>query len=70
MNKGDIMRGSGAAIVIGFAIFCFYAWGSNFMKLTECDFESPYKCETIRAVGVIPPIGIITGIMNFEFDGK
>ena len=53
-------------------ILFFVSWGANLVKLTECDFESPYKCEVIRGIGVAPlaPVGVITGFMNFEFDGK
>ena len=57
-------------ILMGF--IAFFSWGVNLVKLTECDFEAPYKCEVIRGIGVAPlaPIGVITGFMNFEFDGK
>ena len=33
--------------------------------LTECDFEAPYKAEVIHAVGIISPVGAITGWMDF-----
>ena len=36
-------------------------WGINLYKLTQCDFESPYKAEVIRTIGIIPPIGAIVG---------
>jgi len=39
-------------------------WVKNIIKLTECDFESPYKCEVIHTVGLIPPIGMVTGWLN------
>lgn len=47
-------------------------WVNNIVKFTECDFESPYKCEVIRGIGIAPiaPMGVITGYMDLENDGK
>ena len=39
-------------------------WVKNLIKLTECDFEAPYKAEVIHAVGIIPPVGMITGWLD------
>lgn len=41
-------------------------WVMNLYKLTKCDFEAPYKCEVIRAVGLIPIVGCFTGWMDIE----
>lgn len=41
-------------------------WVKNLIKLSECDFESPYKAEVIRVVGVIPPVGAVVGWLNIE----
>lgn len=30
------------------------AWPVNVYQLTRCDFEAPYKCEAVHAVGLIP----------------
>jgi hypothetical protein len=36
-----------------------YIW--NFVKFTNCDFKSDFKCEVIHGVGVfIPPSAYIT----------
>lgn len=40
-------------------------WVMNIYKLTQCDFEAPYKAEVIRVVGIIPPVGAIVGYMDF-----
>lgn len=40
-------------------------WVKNLIKLSSCDFESPYKAEVIHAVGLVPPIGMVTGWMDF-----
>ena len=39
-------------------------WVMNIIKLTQCDFESPYKCEIVHAIGLIPPVGMITGWLD------
>ncbi len=36
-------------------------WIKNIIKLSDCDFKAPYKAEVIHAVGIIPPVGMITG---------
>ena len=41
-------------------------WGMNLYKLTQCDFESPYKCEVLRTVGLVPPIGAIMGYIDLD----
>jgi len=40
-------------------------WVKNIVKLTQCDFEAPYKAEAIHTIGIIPPVGMITGWLNF-----
>lgn len=48
------------------AIVASIGWIKNVIKLSNCNFESPYKCEIVHAVGIIPPVGAIVGYMNFE----
>ena len=36
-------------------------WIMNIIKLSNCDFEAPYKCEVIHGIGIVPPVGMITG---------
>ena len=46
-------------IIIAAILFTPYAW--NGYKLSNCDFESNYKCEAIHGIGVvIPPTAFIT----------
>ena len=35
-------------------------WVVNVVKFTNCDFQAPYRCEVIHAVGLVPPIQLIT----------
>ena len=47
-----------------------YGYIANIVKLCHCDFETPFKAEAIRAVGVfVFPVGIITGFCTIA-DGK
>lgn len=56
--KGFIIIVIVAIIVVG------AGWVKNLIKLTECDFEAPYKAEIIHAVGILPPVGMITGWLD------
>ena len=39
-------------------------WVKNVIKLANCDFEAPYRAEVIHAVGLIPPVGMVTGWLD------
>lgn len=41
-------------------------WVKNLIKLSELNFESPYKAEIIHAAGLIPPVGAVTGWLTIE----
>ena len=41
-------------------------WVGNLYKLTQLDFEAPYKAEAIRAVGVIPLVGVVVFWIDLE----
>ena len=57
------MKGlAGISIVI--LIVIGTGWVKNLVKLSECDFEAPYKCEVVHGVGLIPPVGMVTGWLN------
>ncbi len=45
-------------LVFFFAIA--FSWIGNLYKLTQCDFESPWKGEAIHAVGLFGPASLIT----------
>lgn len=52
--------------VVIFLIGCL-GWVSNIYQLFKCDFESPYKAEAIRAVGiVVAPMGAVTGFFHID----
>ncbi len=39
-------------------------WVKNLIKLTECDWDAPYKCEVVHVLGLMPPLGAITGWLD------
>ena len=41
-------------------------WVKNLVKLTDCDFEAPYKCEVVHALGILPHVGMVTGWLDME----
>ena len=41
-------------------------WVKNIIKLSNCNFEAPYKAEVIYGVGLIPIIGMVTGWLDIE----
>jgi len=41
------------------ALGCIGGYGLNAYKLTQCDFESPYKCEVVHGVGLVPPLWVV-----------
>jgi len=52
-----------AVVVIGIALIVglLSIWPINVYKLTQCDFESDFKCEVAHGIGVImPPASIVT----------
>lgn len=62
------MKDSGFSIlIIGIYILAVWGYIANIYKLTDCDFDKPYKAEVIRVVGiVVPPVGCITGFMHID----
>jgi hypothetical protein len=44
----------------------FIGWVKNLVKLSDCNFEAPYNCEIIHSVGLIPPVGAITGWLTID----
>jgi len=56
--KGHASIGLLAVLIPLFFVGC---WVVNAIKLVECDFESPYKCEAVHAVGLLGvPLSTIT----------
>jgi hypothetical protein len=47
--------------VLIIVIILVVGWVKNIIKLAQCDFEAPYKCEVVHSLGVIPIAGAVTG---------
>jgi hypothetical protein len=39
-------------------------WIKNIIKLADCDFEAPYKAEVVHTIGILPPVGMVTGWLD------
>jgi len=51
----------GMILVLAFMLFAVCTFLINAYKLTQCDYESPWKCEAVHALGLfIPPLSLIT----------
>jgi len=60
MRKVTLSLG-GMILVTVFMLFSVCAFLINAYKLTQCDYESPWKCEAVHALGlVVPPLSLIT----------
>ena len=38
----------------------------NLYKLVKLDFNSPFKAEVIRVIGIFTPISIVTGFIDIK----
>lgn len=54
------------AILLIVGVLCLTGWVKNIVKLAHCDFKAPYKAEVVHAVGLLPPVGVITGWINID----
>ncbi len=57
-NKGYIIAVICTQLTL--AVVLGTCWCVNLYKLTQCDFEAPYKGEVIHAVGLIGPAAVVT----------
>ncbi len=51
-------------VVLVVVVAVIVGWVKNIIKLANCDFEAPYKAEVIHAIGLVPPIGMVTGWLD------
>ena len=59
------MKGFGL-FVVAVALVLAVGWVVNLYKFTQCDFESPYKCEAIHGASIfLAPAGGVVGWMDF-----
>lgn len=53
-------------IIVVIGVIGLIGWGMNIVKLIQCDFDAPYRAEAIRTIGIIPPVGAITGYLTID----
>jgi hypothetical protein len=50
------------------ALFICISWIVNIVKLVQCDFDSPYKEEAVRGIGLIPIVAPFVAWQDFNED--
>jgi len=60
VNRGIKIAKFGMFMWIAVVILVVGCWVGNVIKLSDCDFASPYKCEIIHGVGLLGPVAVVT----------
>jgi hypothetical protein len=53
-------------LMVAIWVFVASCWCINVVKLTECDFEAPYRCEVVHLIGLVGPASIVTVWMETD----
>jgi hypothetical protein len=73
MRSGNTFKQPGTIMIKTYLLWAFLAalilytpvtWVTNLVKLTDCDFVAPYKCEVVHAAGIIPLVAWVTAWMD------
>ena len=64
MMEGEMNLRNILVIQVLIVVVVGTGWVKNIVKLSSCDFKAPYKAEVIHAVGIIPPVGMVTGWLD------
>ena len=63
--KGVVMKLKNIFIIqIIILMIVGVGWVKDIIKLTNCDFKPPYKAEVVYTIGLVPPIGMVTGWLD------
>lgn len=54
------------SIILLIVATLWFGYIKNIVKLTRLDFESPYKAEVMRGIGIFPPVGVVMGYINID----
>lgn len=57
MNRGFTLI---ELLLVMLVVVVGFSWVGNLIKLTDCDFEAPYRCEVLHGVGLVPVIAPFT----------
>lgn len=52
------------AISLILGVILGLGWAMNLIKFLSLNFESPYRAEMIRLLGVITPLGTVIGYLH------
>ncbi len=63
-NKGFTLIQILLCIQIVLVLVIGSAWCVNIYKLTQCDFQAPYKGEVMHGVGILGPTALVTVWFN------
>ena len=56
-------------IAISIVVLIGYGWFANLYKLSQYNFNSPYRAEVLRGVGALVfPVGVVMGYFTIEDD--
>jgi hypothetical protein len=59
----------GSIIAISIVALIGYGWFANLYKLSQYNFNSPYRAEVLRGVGALVfPVGVVMGYFTIEDD--
>ena len=59
----------GSIIAISIVVLIGYGWFANLYKLSQYNFNSPYRAEVLRGVGALVfPVGVVMGYFTIEDD--
>ena len=57
----DMSETKSLIIMIVVIVLGLVGYVKNIIALSNCDFDAPYKCEVVHGLGILPPVGVITG---------
>ena len=67
MNNYQV--GGGSTVLAAIAILVIINIGlylTNAVKLADCDFEVPYRCEVLHGIGLVPPLYLVTAWVDSD----
>lgn len=54
-------------LLILITIVLMLGWFVNIIRFFQCDFDTPFREEVVRGVGIfVPPVGGVVGYINIE----
>jgi hypothetical protein len=71
MTSGESVGVLAFLVMVMLGLCSLFGWGLNIYKFASCDFESPYKAEIVRGIGIpFAPMGAVVGYFHIEDGSK